>query len=83
MTNPESKETVSVGSWVKIVGFEPGEEETYSIVEDAAAQPTEMKIGRGSALAKALLGKSVGDSASFETPVGQANLKIVDVGDTE
>ena len=35
----QAEKAVDVGCWVKIVGFEPDEEETYRIVEDSSAQP--------------------------------------------
>lgn len=78
-TNPDPK-TVRVNSWVKIAGFEPDEEETYEIVDDATARPMDMRIGESSPLAQALLGKEVGETVNFHSPAGRVQLTIVDLG---
>lgn len=75
------QEAVSIGSWVKITGFEPDEEETYHVVDDSAARPAEFRIGESAPLARALLGKQVGDKVPYQTPAGEVELTIVDVGE--
>lgn len=76
----QNNASIDVGCWVKIAGFEPDEEETYRIVEDSAARPTEYKLGESSALAQALLGKTPGDRVPFHTRTGEVKLTVVDVG---
>lgn len=76
-----TEKTVNVGCWVKIAGFDPDEEETYYIVDDPAAQPTEFRIAQSSPLARALLGKQQGDRIPFHTPAGDFKLTIVDLGE--
>lgn len=80
MTQQQTPQTLSVGNWVKITGFEPGEHETYTIVDDAEAQPTDAKIGRSSPLAQALLGKRPGERIPYRTPVGEVQLTILEFG---
>ncbi|QDT51623.1 GreA/GreB family elongation factor [Symmachiella dynata] len=76
-----SDSVVDVGNWVNLTGFEPGaEEEKIYIVDDAAAQPAELKVGKSSPLAQALLGKQVGDEFSFQTPAGNVQLTVTATG---
>lgn len=68
---------VSLGKVVTFV--EDGEEEAYTIVGSAEADPFEGKISNDSPIAQALLGKKVGDNVSVVTPNGEMNVKIVKV----
>jgi len=79
MTQEQSQDTVSVGTSVKLAGFDPDEEETIQIVEDAAAQPTEMNIGQSAPLAQVLLGKRVGDQVAYKTPIGELKLEVLSI----
>src|SRR5580704_610338 len=51
--------------------------ETFTVVGEWEADPTEKKISHESPLGKALLGKSVGDAIEVEAPVGKMIYKIV------
>ena len=55
------------------------DEESYSIVGSAEANPLQGKISNDSPIAKALLGKRVGDEVSIATPGGDMKVKIVNV----
>ncbi len=83
MTQNNSENVVDVGCWVNVAGFEPDEEETIYIVDDISARPTEMKVGKSSPLAQALLGKQPGDEFPFRTPAGEYQLTVVSTGQTD
>lgn len=53
--------------------------ETFTVVGEWEADPTEKKISHESPLGKALLGKTVGDEIEVEAPVGKMNYKIVSI----
>lgn len=75
------QDEVSVGK--KVTFEEEGEEpETYIIVGSAESDPMSGKISNDSPIAKALLGKKVGDVVSIETPGGSFDVTItkVDLG---
>lgn len=73
-----SKDKVEIGSTVRVVedGREP---ETYKIVGVKEANPRQQKISYASPIGDALLGKSVGDIATAETPAGAIKLKIISI----
>ena len=56
-----SKDAVSLGNSVTFVELPEGDEETYTIVGSAEADPFEGKISNDSPIAKSLLGHKVGD----------------------
>nr|WP_319219087.1 transcription elongation factor GreA [uncultured Trichococcus sp.] len=70
---------VSLGRKVTFVELPDGDEETYIIVGSAEADPLEGKISNDSPIAKALLGKQVGEEVVIGTPGGDMNVKIVRV----
>ncbi|AZP05152.1 transcription elongation factor GreA [Jeotgalibaca ciconiae] len=72
-------DVVSLGRTVTFVEMPYDDEESYSIVGSAEANPLEGKISNDSPIAKALLGKKVGDEVSISTPGGDMMVKITDV----
>ena len=62
---------------VKIVGDD--EEEEYEIVGTAEADPFSGKISNESPIAQALIGRKVGDVVKIPLPMGEIEVKIVDV----
>lgn len=72
-------DVVSLGRTVTFVELPDEEEESYSIVGSAEANPLMGKISNDSPIAKALLGKRVGDEVSIATPGGDMKVKIVNV----
>jgi len=70
---------VSLGRKITFVELPDGDEETYTIVGSAEADPLDAKISNDSPIAKALLNKSVGDVVSIETPGGAFDVKITKV----
>ncbi|MEH7109537.1 MULTISPECIES: transcription elongation factor GreA [Bacillaceae] len=74
-----ASDSVSLGSSVTFVELPDGDEETYSIVGSAEADPFEGKISNDSPIAKSLIGKKVGDTVSVQTPGGEMTVKIVSI----
>jgi transcription elongation factor GreA len=73
-TNPD---TVTLGKSVTFIELPDGDEETYSIVGSAEADPFEGKISNDSPIAKSLIGNKVGDTVNVSTPGGDMTVKIV------
>ncbi len=74
--NDRTAGIVSVGSQVTIVEEGEDEEETYTIVGAAEANPAEGKISNASPIGAALLGAKKGDKVRAKTPGGEITLKI-------
>ena len=73
-----SGERVKFGATVTI-SDEDGEEKTYTIVGDDEA---DLKLGRisiSSPVARALIGRSVGDEVVVQSPKGRREVEVVDV----
>ncbi|MGM9987662.1 MAG: transcription elongation factor GreA [Bacillaceae bacterium] len=70
---------VSLGKTVTFVELPDGEEESYTIVGSAEADPFEGKISNDSPMAKSLIGKTIGDEATVVTPGGDIQVRIVAV----
>jgi len=71
-------DTIQVGSTVTIQeeGFN---EETYTIVGAAEANPREGKISNESPIGKAILGRRAGDEAQVEAPDGSFKIRIIKI----
>jgi len=67
---------VSIGTTVKIKYIDDGEEDEYQIVGSQEANPFESKISNESPIAKALLGKKVGDIVDVDSPNGIYQIEI-------
>ncbi|WP_409297536.1 transcription elongation factor GreA [Peribacillus sp. SCS-26] len=74
-----NSDTVSLGKSVTFVELPDGEEETYTIVGSAEADPFEGKISNDSPIAKSLIGKKVGDEVTVQTPGGDMFVRIVTI----
>lgn len=70
-------QAVDLGSQVVIKIGE--KKETFTVVGEWEADPTEKKISHESPLGKALLGKTVGDEIEVEAPAGKMVYKIVSI----
>ena len=70
---------VSIGTSVKIEYIDDNETENYSIVGSKEADPFNNKISNESPIAKAIMGKKVGDIVSVVSPNGQYNVKILEI----
>ncbi|WP_079509850.1 transcription elongation factor GreA [Mesobacillus jeotgali] len=74
-----STDAVSLGRTVTFVELPDGDEESYTIVGSAEADPFEGKISNDSPIAKSLMGKKVGDQVSVQTPGGEMNVRITSI----
>ena len=74
----EQNDIVSIGNKVTI-SQDNGDPETFHLVGVKEANPREGKISHESPIGKALIGKSIGETAEVETPVGKIELKILEI----
>jgi transcription elongation factor GreA len=74
-----NSDTVTLGKTVTFIELPDGDEETYTIVGSAEADPFEGKISNDSPIAKSLLGHKVGNQVSVQTPGGEMSVKITAV----
>ncbi|WP_077330214.1 transcription elongation factor GreA [Virgibacillus siamensis] len=70
---------VSLGKSVTFKELPDGEEETYTIVGSAEADPFEGKISNDSPMAKSLIGHEIGTEVSVTTPGGDIQVEIIKV----
>ena len=77
--NENSDGAVALGSTVLISYVEDNDEEEYKIVGSLEANPFENKISNESPIGKAILGKTIGDIVSVESPNGSYDVKILSV----
>ncbi len=75
----ENNDIVSLGKTVSFIEIPDGEEETYTIVGSAEADPMEGLISNDSPIAKSLIGRSVGDQVKVLTPGGEMDVKITSI----
>ena len=73
------KDTVSVGSIVKVKDYDFDEEVEYSIVGAAEADPMNFKISNESPVGKGLIGKKIGEVVEVPVPDGISKFEILDI----
>ena len=71
--------TVKFGATVEIVDEETDVETTYQIVGEQESDIDNCKLSIAAPLAKALIGKSVGDTVTVRTPKGATDYEILSV----
>jgi transcription elongation factor GreA len=76
--NPGSR--IVFGAIVELQDLHSDDTMTYQIVGDLEADIKERKISVSSPVARALIGKSEGDTVHIETPGGRKSYEIVEVG---
>ncbi len=74
-----SGDTVMFGAKVKLVDEDNDEESTYQIVGELEADVKKGRISITSPLARALIGKSVGDSVEVVTPGGGKSYEVLKI----
>ena len=74
-----SGDTVKFGAQVKLVDEDTDETKTYRIVGDAEADVKEGRISISSPIARALIGKAVGDSVEVTAPGGARSYEILGI----
>ena len=70
---------VKFGATVKLVDEDTEEEKTYQIVGEPEADVRSGRVSVTSPIARALMGKGVGDTVEVNTPGGGKSYEIVDV----
>ncbi|HWK24370.1 MAG TPA: transcription elongation factor GreA [Ureibacillus sp.] len=74
-----ASDVVTLGKTVSFVELPDGDEEEYTIVGSAEADPFEGRISNDSPIAKALLGRKVDDIVKLTTPGGDMEVRIVSI----
>jgi len=74
-----SGDSVKFGATVKLVDEDTDEEVSYKVVGDLEADVKEGKVSISSPIARALIGKSEGDSVEVTTPKGSRSYEILKV----
>lgn len=70
---------VGIGTTVKILDVEFGEEEEYHIVGSIEADADRGQISNESPVGSALMGKKIGDIVDVKSPGGVFQVKIIDI----
>jgi transcription elongation factor GreB len=76
-------EKVFFGAWVTVFNLDDDKEHTYRIVGKDEIEPTKGYISWVSPLAKAMLGKGLGDAIKVQTPKGEETFEIIEIRYTE
>ena len=76
ISNQIDKQEVSIGSTVTI-SEDNSDEEQYTLVGPAEADPTMGRISHESPIGQAIIGKSIGDSVQVSTPGGNITFQII------
>lgn len=74
-----SGDTVKFGATVTIVDEDTDEEETYQLVGEYEADTENARLSIGAPVARALIGKSVGEVVKVRTPKGVRSYEILEV----
>lgn len=74
-----SGDTVKFGANVTLVDEDTDEEKSYQIVGESEADVRSGKISVGSPIARALIGKKVGDSVEVSTPGGGKSYEVLKI----
>ncbi len=72
-------DVIRFGATVCVADDDTDEEKSYQIVGDYEADIEKNKISVSSPLAKALIGKEIGDIAEYMAPGGKKSFEIIDV----
>jgi transcription elongation factor GreA len=74
-----SGSTIKFGATVKLLDDDTEEEKSYQIVGDVEADVRSGRISISSPIARALIGKKVGDTVEVNTPGGGKSYEVVEV----
>mgnify|MGYP003118812050 FL=1 len=74
-----SGDSVKFGATVTLVDEDTDEEKTYKIVGDVEADAKAGKVSISSPIARALIGKTVGDTVEVSAPGGARSYEIIKV----
>ena len=73
------RDIVRLGTTVTFIEVPDGEEESYTIVGSAEADPLEGRISNDSPIAKSMIGRTIGENVKVLTPGGEMEIKIVSI----
>lgn len=73
------KDTVTLGSIVRVRDVEEGFEENYEIVGSQEANPREGRISDDSPVGRGLKGHKAGDTVTISAPAGELKFQIISV----
>ena len=71
---------IRILSRVRLKNHNTGKEVEYTLVSESEANLKEGKLSIGTPIAKALLGKKVGDKVAVNVPAGTINFEILEIG---
>ncbi len=74
-----SGDTVKFGATVRLIDEDTEDEKQYTIVGDAEADAGKGRISVSSPVARAMIGKTVGDSFEVSAPGGSRSYEVLDV----
>jgi transcription elongation factor GreA len=74
-----SGDSIKFGATVKLVDEDTEEEKTYQIVGEPEADVRSGRVSVTSPIARALMGKKVGDTVEVSTPGGGKSYEVVGV----
>ena len=74
-----SGESIMFGATVKLVDEDTEEEKTYQIVGEPEADVHSGRVSISSPIARALMGKTIGDTVEVSTPGGGKSYEVVGV----
>jgi transcription elongation factor GreA len=74
-----SGDRIKFGATVKLVDEDTEEEKTYQIVGEPEADVHSGRVSVGSPIARALMGKTIGDTVEVTTPGGGKSYEVVGV----
>lgn len=74
-----STDAVNVGTTVRVLYLDEGDEEEFTIVGARESDPMNNKVSNESPIGAALLGHKMGETVSVEAPDGAYDLKILEI----
>lgn len=77
--NESNKDIVRLGTTVTFIEVPDGDQESYTIVGSAEADPLEGRISNDSPIAKSMIGRTIGENVKVLTPGGEMEIKIVSI----
>ncbi len=78
-TKQQSLEKIYFGAWVTLFNLDDESEHVYRIVGKDELAPSQGYISWVSPLAKAMLGKGLGDTVRVQTPKGEEEFEVIDI----
>lgn len=74
-----SGDTIKFGATITVVDEDTDEEDMFQIVGEYESDIDKKKLSMGAPIARALIGKSVGDSVEIKTPKGTKFYEVLNV----